>query len=214
MKKWILYSRVSTRDQTTENQKIQLLEWVKRNGYKYDYYEETESTRKTRPVKAKVLSLLRSGAYEGVAVVKFDRWARSLSELSLEVIELQNKKINFVSLKENIDLSTPAGKLQFHIFGAFAEFERDLIRERTLDGLNRAKKQGKTLGRPAGSKDTKKRRKSGYILRHAKKRQKTDEDNGVNQEIDYYLNNTPINNKIPKIEEKTNLNPPCISEGK
>ena len=85
----------------------------------------------------------------------------------LEAQELVNKGIAFVSLKDNIDLSTSSGRLIFHIFSALAEFEREVIRERTLLGLERAKKQGKRLGRPHGSKDKKTRRKSGYLLRYA-----------------------------------------------
>ena len=101
---------------------------------------------------------------------KFDRWARSLQEPITDMNELVSKNIKFISLKENIDLSTAAGKFQFHILGAFAEFERELIRERTLDGLNRARKQGKTLGRPKGAKDIKKRKKGRYYLRYMKEK--------------------------------------------
>ena len=77
-----------------------------------------------------------------------DRWARSLPELAIEIKELIDKGISFISLNDSIDLSTATGRLQFHIICAFAEFERDLIRERTLDGLERARQQGKRLGRP------------------------------------------------------------------
>ena len=206
-----MYSRVSTREQHTENQGIKLKEYAERMGYKYKYFDEMESTRKTRPIKAKVLSLLRSGVYAGVIVLKFDRWARSLSELSIEVTELQKKKINFISLKENIDLSTPTGKFQLHIFGAFAEFERDLIRERTLDGLARVKAQGRILGRPVGSKDSSPRRKSGYFLRNVRQRQKEDEKKGIIHDIEYYLNNPPSKKKLKKQQQNSCLNPPAIS---
>lgn len=209
-KPWILYSRVSTREQHTENQGIKLKEYAGRMGYKYCYFDEIESTRKTRPIKAKVLSLLRSGAYAGVIVLKFDRWARSLSELSIEVLELHKKHINFISLKENIDLSTSAGKLQLHIFGAFAEFERDLIRERTLDGLARVKAQGQTLGRPIGSKDSSPRKKAGYYIHKARQRQKLDEDRGIYQSIEHYLNNPPLKNKTKILQENSCLDPPVI----
>ena len=74
------------------------------------------------------------------------------------------------------------------ILSAFAEFEMELIREHTLEGLRRAKANGKQAGRPKGSRDTKPRRKSGYILREAKKRQKVDEENGTNKPIESYLN--------------------------
>ena len=161
-----IYCRVSTRDQNTENQRIELEEYARRMNYDYEVFEETESTRNTRPVKAELLARLRKKEFNGVLIWRLDRWARSLSEMILEVTEIFNKGIAFVSLKDNIDLSTSSGRLIFHIFGALAEFEREVIRERTILGLVRAKKQGKKLGRPKGSKDTKKRRRSGYWARY------------------------------------------------
>lgn len=170
--KYAIYCRVSTRDQHPENQRIELEEYAKRMGYKYEIFEETESTRNTRPIKQELLRRLRQKEFEGVLIWKLDRWARSLSEMIVEVKELIDKNIVFVSLKDSIDLSNAAGRLTFHIFSAFAEFEREIIRERTLLGLARAKKEGKKLGRPEGSKDKKERRKSGYHLRYAGKEQK------------------------------------------
>jgi DNA invertase Pin-like site-specific DNA recombinase len=167
--KYAIYCRVSTRDQHPENQRIELEQYAKRMGYNYEVFEETESTRNTRPIKQDLLKRLRLKEFDGVLVWKLDRWARSLSEMTLEVKELIDKEIAFISLKDSIDLSNAAGRLTFHIFSAFAEFERDIIRERTLLGLDRARKQGKKLGRPMGSKDKKERRKSGYMLRYAGK---------------------------------------------
>jgi putative DNA-invertase from lambdoid prophage Rac len=189
MNKIALYCRVSLSDgsQTNENQKIRLIEYAKRYGYSYDIYEETESTRKTRPVKQALLAKLRKGQYDAVVVYKLDRWARSSTELILDTKELLDKGVAFVSISDNLDFSTASGKLHFQILSAFAEFERELIRERTLEGLRRAKMQGKQAGRPKGSKDTKKRRKSGYILREAKKRQKADEDTGIHKSVETYL---------------------------
>ena len=160
-----LYCRVSTQDQTTENQKIRLEEYSKRQGWDYEVIEEVESSRKTRPKKQELLKRLRYKEFDALVVWKLDRWARSSYELLGEVEELHNKGVIFISLSDNIDLSTSSGKLQFQILSAFAEFERNLIRERTLEGLNRAKAQGKQLGRPKGSKDKKVRKKGGYYLR-------------------------------------------------
>lgn len=166
-----LYVRISKRKvQTTENQTLILKKHAERMGWEYTLFKEEESTRKTRPVKAMLLFRLRNGDFDGVCVLKLDRWARSLPELIMEVRELYDKNITFISLRDNIDLSTATGKLQFHVLSAFAEFERDIIRERTLDGLARAKAQGKHLGRPFGSKDKYKRKRSGYWLKHAAKR--------------------------------------------
>jgi DNA invertase Pin-like site-specific DNA recombinase len=167
--KFALYCRVSTRDQHPENQRIALEEYAKRMGYVYEVFEERESTRNTRPVKQEVLKRLRLKEFDGVLIYKLDRWARSLQEMITEVKELIDKKVEFMSLRDNVDLTSAAGKLTFHIFSAFAEFEREIIRERTLLGLERAKKEGKKLGRPMGAKDKKVRRLSGYQLRYAGK---------------------------------------------
>ena len=187
MKKIALYVRVSTNDQTVENQKIRLIDYAEKNGLDYDIFEEIESTRKTRPIKQALLARLRNHDYGAVAVFKLDRWARSSTELILDTKELIDKGIGFISISDNLDFSTAAGKLHFQILSAFAEFERELIRERTIEGLRRAKMQGKKVGRPKGSKDTKKRKKSGYILREAKKRKMFDEENGIHKAIEVYL---------------------------
>jgi DNA invertase Pin-like site-specific DNA recombinase len=183
-----LYARVSTSEQTVENQKIGLIDYAKQNGYTYDIYEETESSRKTRPVKQALLAKLRQNQYDAVVVYKLDRWARSSTELIFDTKELIDKGIGFISISDNLDFSSASGKLHFAILSAFAEFERELIRERTIEGLRRAKLQGKQAGRPKGSRDTKKRKKSGYILREARKRQKKDSDLGIHRGVDYYVN--------------------------
>ena len=190
MKKIALYCRISSTDgrQTNENQRIRLVEYAERNNLAYDLYEETESTRKTRPVKQALLSKLRAGVYDSVAIYKLDRWARSSTELILDTKQLLDKGIGFISLSDNLDFGTASGKLHFQILSAFAEFERELIRERTLEGLYRAKMQGKQGGRPKGSKDSRPRKKAGYILREAKKQQKTDGENGHYRSIESYLN--------------------------
>lgn len=188
MKNVALYLRVSSQTQTVDNQRIRLIEYAERNGFTYDVYEEVESTRKTRPVKQALLSNLRQNQYDAVIVYKLDRWARSSTELILDTKEILDKGIGFISVSDNLDFSTAAGKLHFQILSAFAEFERELIRERTIEGLRRAKKQGKTPGRPVGSKDSKKRKKSGYILREAKKRKGIDTDKGIHKSVEAYLN--------------------------
>jgi putative DNA-invertase from lambdoid prophage Rac len=187
MNKIALYCRVSTIDQTCENQRLRLAEWADRNGYTYDMFTETESTRKTRPVKQELMNKLRKNEYSAVAVFKLDRWARSSTELILDVTELTKKSIGFISLSDNLDFDSAAGKLQFHILSAFAEFERELIRERTLEGLRRTKEHGTKLGRPKGAKDNKKRKRSGYILREANKRQKIDQQGGNYAPIEEYI---------------------------
>lgn len=182
-----LYCRVSNgQTQTTENQKIRLLQYVSDRNLKFDLFEETESSRKTRPVKQRLLAKLRNKEYKSVIVYKLDRWARSSTELILDTKELIDKGIGFISLTDNLDFSTATGKLHFQILCAFAEFERELIRERTLEGLHRTKTEGTKLGRPSGSKDKSNRKKSGYYLREIKKRQTSDEKKGVYKELSNY----------------------------
>jgi len=125
-----------------------------------------------------------------IVQLSFTNWTDgqdSSTELILDTKELLDKNIGFISISDNLDFSTASGKLHFQILSAFAEFERELIRERTIEGLRRAKMQGKVAGRPKGSKDGKQRKKSGYILREAKKRQLVDTDQGIHKSIESYL---------------------------
>lgn len=148
--KFAIYCRVSREDLNLENQSIKLIEFAKMKGWDYELFEETESTRKTRPIKEKVLSLLREGKFDGVLVYKLDRWARSLQELIMNIEELKNRGKHFIVLTQPIDTSSASGMLMLQMLGAFAEFEREMIRERTMSGLDRARAQGKKLGRPFG----------------------------------------------------------------
>lgn len=185
--KYALYMRVSTIDQQNENQKIALLKYATANNIKFDLYEEKESTRKTRPVKQTLLQKLRNKEYCGVIVLRLDRWARSTTELLLEIKELTDKGIRFISLSDNLDFGTAVGQLHLTILSAFAQFERSLISERTKAGLERVKLTGRQLGRPKGSKDKAKRRLSGYLLRQANLRKAKDENGGVYKELESYI---------------------------
>lgn len=182
-----LYCRVSTNKQTNENQKIKLIEYASERSWKFDLYEEVESSRKTRPVKQELLMKLRKGEYSSVIVYKLDRFARSSRELILEIQELIDKGIGFISLSDNLDFTNSVGRLHFQILAAFAEFERSLISERTKEGIARAKAQGKKLGRPKGSKDSKPRPKSGYLMREVNKRKQKDEEKGNFKSIERYV---------------------------
>jgi len=205
IKKVALYCRVSTHLQNTENQSIILERYAIERGWEYVVFEEKESTRKTRPVKAGLISLLRSkeNKYDAVIVSKLDRFARSSTELILDIKEIIDKGIAFISVNDNLDFGTASGMLHFKILAAFSEFERDLISQRTREGLARVKAQGLVkLGRPKGSTDKKVRKKSGYYLKEARKRQLIDEKNGVHRSIEDYLNskqkNRPPNNPDDK----------------
>lgn len=182
-----LYCRVSTSRQTNENQKIRLLQYASDMAYKFDLYEEVESSRKTRPVKQELLMKLRKGEYSSVVVFKLDRFARSSRELILEIQELVDKGIGFISISDNLDFSSSVGRLHFQILGAFAEFERSLISERTKEGIERTKAQGTILGRPKGSKDSKPRPKSGYLMREVNKRRNKDAEKGNFKSVEDYI---------------------------
>jgi putative DNA-invertase from lambdoid prophage Rac len=186
-KKVALYCRVSTNKQTNENQKVRLLQYATDKAYKFDLYEEVESSRKTRPVKQELLQKLRKGEYSHIIVYKLDRFARSSRELILEIQELIDKGVGFISISDNLDFSNSVGRLHFQILAAFAEFERNLISERTKEGIDRTRAQGKEVGRPKGRKDSKPRPKSGYYLREAKKRKNKDEKKGVFQSVETYI---------------------------
>ncbi len=161
-----LYGRVSKDMQNPKMQEIALKNKAEIEGWEFNYFEEKESTRKTRPVKYALYQRLLKKEYDAVCVWKLDRWARSLQELSNEVKILWDRNVKFISLKENIDLSSATGRLQFNIFSAFAEFERDMISERTKEGL----KHAENVGKRGPDKKDKPRRKSGYYLRWAKQR--------------------------------------------
>lgn len=186
-KKIALYCRVSTNKQTNDNQHERLYQYAKENGFEYDLFEEVESTRNTRPIKQNLLHKLRKGEYSQVIVFKLDRWARSSRELILEIQELLDKEVGFISIADNLDFSSSSGRLHFQILAAFSEFERSLISERTREGIARTKNSGTILGRPKGSKDSKPRPKSGYFIREANKRMKNSEKKGQYKSIETFL---------------------------
>jgi DNA invertase Pin-like site-specific DNA recombinase len=142
-----IYCRVSTDDQTIENQKLPLVEYCKRMGYEYQVFSEVESSRKSRPIQYNLYERLLHKEFDGLIIYKFDRWARSTTELVEHMNKLYEKGVMIYSYTDNIDISSSMGKAMLTIISAFAQLERDMIRERTLAGLKRAKAQGKICGR-------------------------------------------------------------------
>lgn len=152
------YARVSTKDQKLEMQRSALMDF----GCEI-IYEEKQSAVNNRPELQKLLKKLRPG--DSVVVWKIDRLARSLRELIDLVTGFRSGGVEFVSLNDNINTTTAQGRLVFNLFGSFAEFERELISERTRAGLAEARKHGRTGGRPPGlSKDAKKTAWAAYSL--------------------------------------------------
>ena len=137
------YARVSTQDQNLDLQTDELTKL----GCQKIYQEKVSSSRE-RPELIKMIENLREG--DSVVVWKLDRLGRSLKELINLIETLQAKKVNFVSIKDSIDTYTAQGRLFLNIFGSLAEFERDIIRERTKAGLASAKARGRIGGRKKG----------------------------------------------------------------
>lgn len=136
------YARVSTQDQNPALQ----LDALKAAGCEKVFTEKASGAQRDRPELAAALSYMRPG--DSLVVWKLDRLARSMPQLIDTVSTLEDQGIGFRSLTEAIDTTTAGGKLVFHIFGALAEFERSVIRERTRAGLKAARDRGRKGGRP------------------------------------------------------------------
>ena len=136
------YARVSTGEQKLDLQ----LDALEEAGCERVYEEQTSGAAKSRPELERCLDSLREG--DTLVVWRLDRFGRSLKDLVTKMEALEEIGADFVSLTEGIDTTTAQGKLTFHIFGALAEFERELNRERTMAGLRAARERGRVGGRP------------------------------------------------------------------
>jgi DNA invertase Pin-like site-specific DNA recombinase len=147
-----LYARVSTfNGQDPEMQLSELREYAVRSGWEIaaEYVDVGVSGAKdSRPELNKLMAEAHLRRFDAVLVWKIDRFGRSLKHLVTALADLEAYGVAFVSLSDNLDLSTPSGRLMFQIIGAMAEFERALIQERVRSGLRNAKAKGKRLGRP------------------------------------------------------------------
>ena len=149
-KRAAVYARVSTLDQTAENQLAELRRYIDARGWiAHEYIDEGVSgAKESRPALDSMLRDARRRRFDVVVCWRLDRLGRNLKHLITLLEDLQALGIAFVSLNEGIDATTPAGRLQMHILGAIAEFERARIAERVRLGLARVRAQGKQLGRP------------------------------------------------------------------
>jgi DNA invertase Pin-like site-specific DNA recombinase len=136
------YARISTQDQTLDLQRDAL----QHAGCERIFTDTVSGSKAERPGLDVALEQLRSG--DVLVVWRLDRLGRSLPHLIETIRALSERGIGFKSLTEQIDTTSPSGKLIFHVFGALAEFERDLIRERTQAGLSAARARGRIGGRP------------------------------------------------------------------
>jgi DNA invertase Pin-like site-specific DNA recombinase len=145
-----LYARVSTLDQNCELQLADLRRYAQqRFGQSYEYVDEGVSGgQRRRPQLDGLVRDAHKRLFDVVLVWKFDRFARSLKHLIDALEEFRVLGIDFISFTEGIDTTTPSGQLLFHVVGAVAQFERDLIAERVRAGMAYARAMGKKLGRP------------------------------------------------------------------
>jgi DNA invertase Pin-like site-specific DNA recombinase len=151
-----IYARVSTDKQKVDMQIRELRDFVKRSGWKIfnEYTDQGYTGANTkRPAFAEMMYEARKRKFDVLLVWKLDRLSRSLKDLINTLDELGSLGIHFISYDNNLDTTTPTGKLVFQIIGAVAEFEKDIIRERVRAGLENARQQGKRLGRPSVNSD-------------------------------------------------------------
>src|SRR6478736_7744020 len=148
-----LYARVSTLNghKNPEMQLSELREYATRRGLSIheEYVDQGVSgSKESRPALNRLMSDAQRCRFDAVLVWKIDRFGRSLKQVVNSLADLSADGISFISLRDNLDLSTPSGRLMFQIIGAMAEFERALIQERVRAGLRNAKAKGKRIGRP------------------------------------------------------------------
>ena len=157
-KRVALYLRVSTNEQTTDNQRLELEAICTRQGWTVaEVYEDAGISgakgRDQRPAYDAMLKDATRRKFDMVMSWSVDRLGRSLQQLVTFLDELHALKVDLYLHQQGIDTTTPAGKAMFQMCGVFAEFERSMIQERIKAGLSRAKAQGKTLGRRKVSED-------------------------------------------------------------
>jgi DNA invertase Pin-like site-specific DNA recombinase len=145
-----IYARVSTFDQEPENQLQELRRYAEARGWTAVEFVDrgVSGAKDRRPALDQLLTDAKRRRFDVVVCWRLDRLGRNLKHLITLLEDLQTLGVAFVSLAEGIDATTPAGKLQMHILGAIAEFERGRIVERVKAGLVRARAQGRKLGRP------------------------------------------------------------------
>ena len=146
-----IYARVSTDKQAVDMQLAELQDYLKKRGWgiSQEYIDQGYTGGNTkRPAFSQMMEDARKRKFDVLLVWKLDRLGRSLKDLINTLDELGALGIDFISYENQLDTSTSTGKLVFHVIGAVAEFEKDIIRERVQAGLENAKRKGKRLGRP------------------------------------------------------------------
>ena len=154
-----LYARVSTSNgqQSPEMQLVEMREFAERRGWTIvaEFVDHASGSTDSRPALNEMMAAAKHRKFDALVCWKLDRVGRSLRHLVNLLAEFEALGIAFVSLRDNVDLTTPAGRLMFQVIGAMAEFERSLTVERVKAGLRNARSKGKRLGRPRSKFDAK-----------------------------------------------------------
>ena len=158
-KKVVIYTRVSTLDQTIDNQLLELRDHCSRMGWEIvkEYADEGLSGTLSRDKRPALNSLIKDAyrkRFDSVVCWDISRIGRSMKELILFLSDMKDRRIGICSVRQGFDTSTSMGEIMFQFVGILSSWEREMIRERTLAGLERAKREGKTLGRRKVTNDT------------------------------------------------------------
>ena len=167
-----IYYRISTADkQEIGMQEKAVRDYCNRESIEiYKEYSDkgVSGSKESRPQFDLMLNDMRDKKFDTILVYKLDRIGRSLSHLVKLFEEFRKRNINFISITQNINTTTPEGRMFLHILMVLAQYERELTISRINSGLDRVRAEGRKLGRPHGAKDNKRRRKSGYYRRWGK----------------------------------------------
>jgi DNA invertase Pin-like site-specific DNA recombinase len=153
-----LYGRVSTGEQNEGMQVREMRELAERRNWQVEMFVDAgySGAKESRPELDRMMGLVRRGKCDVVLVYRFDRFARSTRQLVNALDEFRALGVQFISVHESIDTTTPMGKFAFTVFAGIAEFEREIIRERVRSGVAHARSKGVRLGRPRGDVDVEK----------------------------------------------------------
>lgn len=145
-----LYLRVSTNAQSTDAQLAELRQLVEQRGWRYEVFcdKGQSGAKESRPAFDEMMRQVRRGRFAAICIWALDRLARSLRQLPDISLELQRLNVDLVAVKQDLDTSTPSGRLVFGVLSTVAEFERDLLKERVRAGIAQARRAGKRIGRP------------------------------------------------------------------
>jgi DNA invertase Pin-like site-specific DNA recombinase len=145
-----LYIRVSTALQSGDSQAIELKAYADKRGWEYQVYSDVQSgAKEKRPALENLLTDARRRRIDVIVIWSLDRLARSLKQLLVLLEEFQRLNLHFVCLKQDLDTSSASGRLTYHVLGAVAEFEREILRARVQMGMAEAKRRGRPIGRPS-----------------------------------------------------------------